>query len=72
MLVTFGAGLGGMDRERERKYQPFLPVEFLNKLDATSGKDDHDHHVGYVGPSPWDNDDDDDDDDGQNGQGYNR
>ncbi|KAF3942296.1 Myosin-Va [Dactylella cylindrospora] len=62
MLVTFGAGLGGVNRERERKYQPFLPVEFLNKLDATAGRDDHDH-VGYVGPSPWDNDDDDDDDD---------
>ncbi|KAK6507375.1 hypothetical protein TWF481_005811 [Arthrobotrys musiformis] len=66
MLVTFGAGLGGVNRERERKYQPFLPEEFLNTLDASSGKSDHDH-IGYVGPSPWDNDDDDDDDD--EGQG---
>ncbi|EPS40628.1 hypothetical protein H072_5502 [Dactylellina haptotyla CBS 200.50] len=67
MLVTFGAGLGGMNRERERKYQPFLPVEFLNKLDATAGKDDLDH-VGYVGPSPWDNDGDDDEEEGDDGK----
>ncbi|RVD89961.1 uncharacterized protein DFL_000947 [Arthrobotrys flagrans] len=65
MLVTFGAGLGGVNRERERKYQPFLPEEFLNTLDASAGKNDHDH-TSYVGPSPWDNDDDEDgDDDGQ-------
>ncbi|KAK6343226.1 hypothetical protein TWF730_010825 [Orbilia blumenaviensis] len=67
MLVTFGAGMGGVNRERERKYQPFLPEEFLNTLDASAGRNDHDH-VGYVGPSPWDNDDDDDDDEHE-GQG---
>jgi len=62
MLVSFGAGMGGVNRERERKYLPFLPVEFLNKLDALSGsRDDRDDHVGHVGPQPWDDDDDDDD-----------
>ncbi|KAJ6257109.1 Myosin-Va [Drechslerella dactyloides] len=66
MLVTFGAGLGGVNRERERKYQPFLPVEFLNKLDATAGKDDHDH-IGYVGPSPWDHDDEEEEEGDSNG-----
>ncbi|KAF3918681.1 Myosin-Va [Arthrobotrys entomopaga] len=66
MLVTFGAGLGGVNRERERKYQPFLPVEFLNKLDATTGRDDFEH-VGYVGPSPWENDEDDDEQEGGKG-----
>ncbi|KAK6537708.1 hypothetical protein TWF694_011876 [Orbilia ellipsospora] len=67
MLVTFGAGLGGVNRERERKYQPFLPVEFLNKLDATTGKDEYEH-VGYVGPSPWENDEDDDEQEGEDGE----
>ncbi|KAF3182408.1 hypothetical protein TWF788_006316 [Orbilia oligospora] len=68
MLVTFGAGLGGVNRERERKYQPFLPEEFLNTLDASTGKNDHDH-VSYVGPSPWDNDEDEDEDEDDNERG---
>ncbi|KAI9884555.1 MAG: hypothetical protein M1823_003650 [Watsoniomyces obsoletus] len=37
MLVKFGAGFGGVNRERERKYLPTLPPEFLAKLDQTSG-----------------------------------
>ena len=36
MLVMFGAGLGGANRERERKYIPTVPPEFLAKLDASS------------------------------------
>ncbi|KAF3179200.1 hypothetical protein TWF225_007717 [Orbilia oligospora] len=68
MLLTFGAGLGGVNRERERKYQPFLPEEFLNTLDASAGKNDHDH-VSYVGPSPWDNDEDEDEDEDDNERG---
>lgn len=36
MLVTFGAGIGGMNRERERKYWPSVPPEFMNKLDFAS------------------------------------
>ena len=34
MLVSFGAGFGGLNRERERKYIPSVPPEFLARLDA--------------------------------------
>ncbi|KAI5279632.1 hypothetical protein KEM54_004086 [Ascosphaera aggregata] len=33
MLVTYGAGFGGANRERERKYIPTVPTDFLEKLD---------------------------------------
>lgn len=32
MLITYGAGIGGMNRERERKYIPTVPTEVLAKL----------------------------------------
>ena len=35
LRVSYGAGLGGMDRERERKYIPTVPQEFLAKLDLS-------------------------------------
>lgn len=35
MLVSYGAGFGGLNRERERKYIPTVPPEFLAKLDTT-------------------------------------
>lgn len=35
MLVTFGAGFGGVNRERERKYIPTIPPEFLDKLEVS-------------------------------------
>ncbi|PGH37120.1 hypothetical protein GX50_00103 [[Emmonsia] crescens] len=35
MLVSYGAGFGGVNRERERKYIPTVPTEFLNKFDRT-------------------------------------
>ncbi|KAI9842410.1 MAG: hypothetical protein M1837_007155 [Sclerophora amabilis] len=38
MLVSYGAGFGGMDRERARKYIPNVPPEFLAKLDINGGK----------------------------------
>lgn len=38
MLVSYGAGFGGVNRERERKYIPTIPPEFLDKLESTSGK----------------------------------
>lgn len=38
MLITYGGGLGGLNRERARKYVPTVPPEFLQKLDATSGR----------------------------------
>lgn len=33
MLVSYGAGFGGANRERERKYIPTVPTEFLAKFD---------------------------------------
>lgn len=38
MLVSYGAGFGGVNRERERKYIPTVPPEFLAKLDASGGR----------------------------------
>ncbi|KAK8183144.1 uncharacterized protein BKA78DRAFT_258017 [Phyllosticta capitalensis] len=38
MLVTYGAGFGGTDRERERKYLPSVPPEFLAKLEFSGNK----------------------------------
>lgn len=37
MLVSYGAGFGGLNRERERKYIPTVPAEFLAKLDLSGG-----------------------------------
>ncbi|KAI9812353.1 MAG: hypothetical protein M1832_000441 [Thelocarpon impressellum] len=37
MLVSFGAGFGGLNRERARKYIPTVPPEFLAKLDVSGG-----------------------------------
>ncbi|KAK5660731.1 hypothetical protein OQA88_12096 [Cercophora sp. LCS_1] len=37
MLVSYGAGFGGVNRERERKYIPTIPPEFLEKLEAVPG-----------------------------------
>ena len=33
MLITYGAGIGGVNRERARKYIPTIPSEVLSKLD---------------------------------------
>lgn len=38
MLVTYGAGFGGVDRERARRYVPTIPPDFFAKLDP-SGRD---------------------------------
>lgn len=37
MRISYGAGYGGVNRERERKYIPTIPPEFLAKLDANNG-----------------------------------
>ncbi|KAH8707747.1 Dilute domain-containing protein C25B8.08 [Beauveria bassiana] len=37
MLISYGAGFGGVNRERERKYIPTVPPEFLEKLEVASG-----------------------------------
>ncbi len=38
MLVGYGAGFGGLNKERERKYIPTVPPEFLAKLDVSGSK----------------------------------
>ena len=38
MLVSYGAGFGGVNRERERKYIPTIPPEFLDKFEASGNK----------------------------------
>ncbi|PGH09371.1 hypothetical protein AJ79_05683 [Helicocarpus griseus UAMH5409] len=35
MLISYGAGFGGVNRERERKYIPTVPTEFLAKFDRS-------------------------------------
>ncbi|ROV97716.1 hypothetical protein VMCG_07347 [Cytospora schulzeri] len=37
MLVCYGAGFGGVNRERERKYIPTVPPEFLTRLEGVGG-----------------------------------
>ncbi|KAM3414348.1 hypothetical protein BST61_g10994 [Cercospora zeina] len=38
MIVSYGAGFGGVNRERERRYTPSVPPEFLSKLDPGGGR----------------------------------
>ena len=40
MLISYGAGFGGMNKERERRYFPSVPPEFLAKLDP-AGRQNH-------------------------------
>ncbi|KAL9100702.1 MAG: hypothetical protein Q9163_003947 [Psora crenata] len=37
MRLSYGAGYGGINRERERRYIPTVPPEFLAKLDVSGG-----------------------------------
>lgn len=37
MLITYGAGIGGVDRERGRKYIPSVPFEVLGRLELDGG-----------------------------------
>jgi hypothetical protein len=46
MLVSYGAGFGGMDKERERRYVPSVPPEFLTKLDPNGGQGTRDLYEG--------------------------
>jgi hypothetical protein len=39
MLVSYGAGFGGVNKERERRYIPSVPPEFLTKLDQNGGQE---------------------------------
>ena len=38
MLISYGAGFGGMNKEHERRYFPSVPPEFLAKLDPSGGQ----------------------------------
>ncbi len=38
MRISYGAGYGGLNRERERKYIPTVPQEFLAKLDISGNR----------------------------------
>jgi len=51
MLVSYGAGFGGVNRERERKFIPTVPPEFLTKLDANGGRG------GPYADRDWENED---------------
>jgi DIL domain-containing protein len=53
MLVMYGAGFGGKNRERERKYIPTVPPEFLNKLDFSNGSQKNNIYEGRT----WDTSD---------------
>jgi DIL domain/Ankyrin repeats (3 copies) len=39
MLITYGAGIGGTNRERARKYIPTVPTEVLSKLNLDGNSD---------------------------------
>jgi hypothetical protein len=40
MLITYGAGIGGTNRERARKYIPTVPTEVLSKLNLEVDQSD--------------------------------
>lgn len=40
MLITYGAGIGGTNRERARKYIPTVPTEVLSKLNLDVDQSD--------------------------------
>ncbi|PSN64617.1 hypothetical protein BS50DRAFT_499044 [Corynespora cassiicola Philippines] len=51
MLISYGAGFGGMNKERERKYIPTVPPEFLTKLDLSGGNK---NGGGFYDDTRWD------------------
>lgn len=51
MLVSYGAGFGGMNREREKKYIPNIPAEFLEKLEAGNSN----NRPSLYGDKDWEN-----------------
>ena len=54
MLVSYGAGFGGLNREREHKYIPTLPPEFLAKLESTSNSGSSNRRPMF-GEKDWEN-----------------
>jgi hypothetical protein len=51
MLISYGAGFGGVNRERERKYIPTVPPEFLAKLDLNNGGNKNNNDYQWNDPS---------------------
>lgn len=49
MLISYGAGIGGMNRERARKYIPTVPAEVLSKLNLDSTDINRKASIGTVG-----------------------
>lgn len=33
LIITYGSGIGGMNKERERQYQPYVPADIIDSLD---------------------------------------
>lgn len=58
MLVSYGAGFGGVNRERERKYIPTIPPEFLDKIEAGSGGGSGRRATSLYGDRDWENEED--------------
>ncbi|KAI9811035.1 MAG: hypothetical protein M1826_003336 [Phylliscum demangeonii] len=58
MLVSFGAGFGGVNRERARKYIPTVPPEFLAKLDLAGNGGGGGGHAARTSSSVADGDGD--------------
>ncbi|KAL8738731.1 MAG: hypothetical protein Q9190_007959 [Brigantiaea leucoxantha] len=58
MRISYGAGYGGMNREREKKYIPSVPPEFLTKLDLGGGGRGEEGG-GFMGREEWEDVDDD-------------
>lgn len=56
MRLSYGAGYGGLNREREKKYIPTVPPEFLAKLDVSSSS-----NGSFIERKDWDTSNDDDD-----------
>ena len=52
MLVSYGAGFGGMNKEREKRYIPSVPEGFLAKLDNSNGQGTKDIYAN----ARWSND----------------
>lgn len=55
MLLSYGAGLGGTNREREKKYQPSVPPEYLERLNFSQSQG---RNGGGSNFSGWQEDDD--------------
>ena len=43
LITAYGSGIGGVDRERERKFSPALPPEFLEAVDLATARQSSPH-----------------------------